>query len=57
MKAYPSSDGVYVYDLTMSLAYKSKTFVDCRNSDVYNSQLITKIKSKKNDIQLRLAQT
>ncbi len=30
----------------MSLAYEGKILEDCRNSDVYNSQLITKIKRK-----------
>ncbi len=40
----------------MSLAYESKTLVDCRNPDVYNSQVIIKIKGK-NDNQPQLAQT
>jgi len=39
MKAYPSIDGVYIvwYD----------NLVDCRNTDVYNSQAIIKIKKKR----------
>ncbi len=48
MKAYPSSDGY------MSVWYDN--LVDSGNSDVYNSQVIIKIK-RKNDSQSRLAQT
>ncbi len=32
--------------MTMSLAYESKTLVDCANSKAYDNQLITKIKGK-----------
>ncbi len=42
MKAYPSSDGY------MSMRYGN--LADCGKSDVYNSQLIIKIKGK-NDTQ------
>ncbi len=46
-KAYPSFDGISLYGMN---------FVDCVNSDVYNSQLIIKIK-RKNDTQSRVAKT
>ncbi len=41
MKAYPSIDGLCPYGMNL---------VDCRNTDVYNSQLVIKIK-RKNDSQ------
>ena len=37
-KAYPSFDGISLCGMNL---------VDCRNTDVYNSQLIIKSKSKK----------
>ena len=47
MKAYPSSDGISLIGVNL---------VDCKNTDVYNSQLIVKIKWNK-DNQSRLVQT
>ncbi len=41
MKAYPSFDGLCLYGMNI---------VDCANTDVYNSQVIIKIKGK-NDTQ------
>ncbi len=46
MKTHPSFDGFCLYGMN---------FVDCGNSDVYNSRLVIKIKEK-NDTQSLMAQ-
>ncbi len=43
--------------MTMSLAYESKTLVDCANSKAYDNQLITKIKGKWERFILKPART
>ncbi len=47
MKVYPSTDGISLCDMNL---------VECGNSDVYNSQLVIKIK-RKNDTQSWVTQT